>query len=187
MILEEAIAYILPYAKMMSKKGTGDYLLLDNMLLYMNDQQSQLYSVNLPQPTGFVISFSKQNLMRYMKDPIANRGLPFMDYKMYYTILDNISKYNNFISTTRPIAVSDFVTTELQYAQLKSDSPPIYYNLDNVAIITLFYGMLPVNKSDTVITEVYDYDATSQLVRFVISKSKPKSTLYVYMRILKMR
>ena len=173
----DAINFITPYAKAMMKKK-GYYLLLDNTLISLTEEQSQLAITVLPQNTDTVICQLKEN--------IGDPSVP-IDYRYYYMIHNMYVNYTQLSASTNPIInIENVQDIEELYnlLKLKSKQGAILYNWQNSIMLPFFSGIVPINKSDKMDITIYPFDNASNIIRYRVKKSKPKCIIDLYMRLM---
>lgn len=186
MNLKEVLTYIEPYAKVLSKKGDGGYLLMDSTLIFNNLEDSQLLIAELPQSTSTVLCMNKKNLFDAICDNVDISTMNFLDYSLYYPMF---RKYKEFSSLSNHIYAVDNLQNieEVQgFIKMKAKDPLVMYNIDESILLPFFYGIIPATKSDNISMKMYAGDSISSIVKYTIGRNKPKCNIHVYMRLMNM-
>lgn len=112
-----------------------------------------------------------------------NFSLPAFNYKS--VILNNLSNIKNMQRNITPLEQECDITSELiDLFSLKKDSGCIYYPYKNKYFMTLFYGILPLNKSDKIFVTIYNNNSESFISIFKVRKKKFEvyvCVLYLYL------
>lgn len=176
MSTEETIAYLLTYIKACKIKGIPYILTFMGILYLIDEDLSTVYIM----PLDHVI------------DNVATDFI-----KMNNGILKDISIYNliwKVLEPYRTLSIGDFrkiSRTEVDYdiPAHASDNCKLtrYYFDDNptkTILVPEFYGMVPINKSDSY--EIYhrDIDGYSSIIMYHVMKKKPKMEITMYRHIV---
>lgn len=186
MTLEQCIEFIIPYVKAVGKRK-GKLLLLDNLLIYMDLEESQLSSIVLPQSTGNTIATTRDILYNNFKLWEDNKNYKMniiTDYLIYYRLLDLYNYYSNLQNPT--LTLTNFSDDELisELLRLKSKQGLSNYNLEDKIILPFFYGILPVTKSDSLDLSIFPVDNISIASVYTVKKKKLKAHINIYMRLM---
>lgn len=173
----DAIDFITPYAKSMMKKKEGYYLLLDNTLISLNEEQSQLAVVTLPQNTDTIICQVKEN--------IGDQNNP-IDYRYYYMMHNMYTNYIQLSYNDPIISIENVQNIEelSNLLKMKMKQGAVLYNWENSIILPFFGGMIPINKSDKMNINIYPFDNVSNIIKYSVQKAKPKCIIDFYMRLM---
>lgn len=185
MTLEQCVEYIIPFVKTVGKKD-GKLLLIDNLLIYMDLEESQLLSIVLPQSTGNTIATTRKEIYDTFKS-YTDQQVPMMirtDYLIYYRLLDLYKQYSSMNNSI--ISLDDLTSDETiaELLRLKSKEGLHNYNLEDKIILPFFYGILPVTKADTLDLRIFPVDDISVASKYTVKKKKLKSDIDIYMRLL---
>ena len=189
MNLRDVLIYIAPYVKILSKKGGGNYLLMDNLLIFNNSEDSILSVLYLPQHTSMVLCMEKKELLDTINniDNINLLMVNIMDYSIYYGLF---RKYKTFSEMNNPIVSMNNLENieEVQgFLKMKSKDPLNLFNIDSNILLPFFYGIIPATKSDNINMAIFNSDEISHIVKYTITRSKPKCIIHTYMRLMIMK
>ena len=179
MSTEELVAYLLTYIKACKIKGCPYILAYMGVLYLIDEDLSTVYIITLDHA-------------------ISNIATDLI--KMTNGIMTDISIYNliwKVLEPYRTLSVNDFKKlsrSEVDYEipAHASDNCRLtrYYFDDNpteVVLVPEFYGMVPVNKSDSF--EVYHHrlGGMNSILMYHVLKKKPKMEITMYRRILNLQ
>ena len=101
------------------------------------------------------------------------------EYRTIHLIEQQIIKANS-IDKSVPYYSETDVTFELtDLFSLKKDDGCFYYNFRGIYFITLFNGLLPLNKSDKVYITIFPNNRESFIARFRVKKKKFTVNIYL--------
>lgn len=177
MSIEELIQYLTGYIKACKIKG-DPYIFVYMGILYLIDEDlSSLYVINLDHSIDIVAARYNELVKGHT-----------MNISIYNQIIRVINTYTT-LPTNSFDKISRCDTIDYDIPSRVSDLGKItkyYFDNDPVSTVLIpeFYGMVPVNKSDTY--EIY-YNAINKhsgIVMYVITKKKPKIKITMYRHIL---
>ena len=169
--------------------------LSDGLVLGFNDECSIMRTTKIA-PLGYTVPIyaiktvmSKKDTDFYIDEFIVTTE-PIGDNKMFYNrrVIDCIMAYNLVRTSTNKlpeIAIENDDTLKQKINSIKAADGEFMYTVDNHHMMTLYTGILPVAKNDTV--NVYIYDITSMdnrnvnffLTRFNIVKKTGIVDVYI--------
>lgn len=169
--------------------------LTDGLVIGLNDECSIMRTTNI-EPLGYKepiyaikTVMSKKDTDFYLDDFIITID-PIGDNKMFYMkrIVDCIATYNLIcISTnkTPDIILENDENLKQKINSIKAADGEFMYTVDNHHMMTLYTGILPVAKNDTINVYIYDMDSTTDkyvnffLTRFNIVKKTGIVDVYI--------
>lgn len=176
MSTEELTAYLSTYIKACKVKGCPYILVYMGVLYILDEELSTIYIVTLDHPISNVAT----------KLDLLNQGT-VLDVSIFNLI-------NKVLDIYRTLSVNEFrklSRSEVDYeipAHATDDGKLTRYYFDDsptdMILIPEFYGMVPVNKSDTY--EVYHkyLNGINSILMYKVYKKKPKMEIVMYRRIL---
>lgn len=177
------------------------YLMNDKAIMGTDKLYGMLSVIYLDKPCSIDsnISFKKNSLVDFIKH---NENYTFNENEyslccndnVFYLVNDisnnilqlysrvcEVENINNLLYTRNNLRDDDNFNNIISYK--KNDGMSVY-NIENRFIMTLFSGIFPINKSDTVDLNIYHVDSISYLSKFIIHKKKYDILLYIRFRYL---
>ncbi len=176
MSTEELIAYLTSYVKACKIKGDPYIMAYIGLLYLADDDLSTLYVITLDHPINAATRLSKLSDGNSFDISVAN------------LIVKVIESYRTLsVNDFRKLSRSDMIDYDIPAHASDDCKLTLYYFDDNpteTILIPEFYGMVPVNKSDSF--EVYHKwsNEFSSILLYRIIKKKPKIEITMYRRIL---
>ena len=173
--------------------GTDDninYLAVTAHDYYENTNDDTVYCYNKNELAKFFKQYENPNIQIYLDSGIlyGNNGNIYPMIFQQRFAKKVIDKYHE-IHIYRAMNIPSFYESDLrgneiieELIQMKKADGIIKYMPDEKHLMTLFSTMLPVNKSDGLKLEIYDFDNFSFLAVFTIIKKKYVITKYFRFR-----
>ena len=102
-------------------------------------------------------------------------------YKLNFNIMNRFINLSSCIQNLKHETSLECINDNIsKLFEMRKDDGCLYYIHKNIYYITLFPGLLPLNKSDTVYLEIYsDVNTNSFIAHFIVKKKKYSIDIFI--------
>lgn len=181
---KELLDIISPYIK--SCKKRDKILILDNLLICTDEHNTILQKVNMNINTGVMAGCTLNNISEVVngRSKKIDEYLEFND-SIYYELMNIKNMYDIYENISWDFYGEDMQDIESfnELLFLKSKTGMNKYIVDQRFYLPMFYGIIPMNKTDKLDLYIKSEQDT-YIVKYIVHKKKIKSTIEIYMRLL---
>lgn len=174
-------------------KGVG--LLYNNEIMLRNFDKSVLVCIPLETNTNMIVGFLLEDLMltypMSIKTGNTNYVIPFYSY-IYYELMDLYNRYNNYTTIQPVFSCEDLRSLEDYENNINNKVADgigwlkVSVNKD-ILISPICKYITPLTKKDSIGLDIYDGDFNSNIYRYTLFKKACKTTVFIYIRLLKLQ